>query len=263
MAETTAISWASGTLNFAMGCSKVSPGCKNCYAERLMNQFGQDFTKVQRTSDKTFYAALKWQKDILAGKKPRPYRVFVDSMSDFFHEAADPWRDDAWDVIHRTPDITYMILTKRPEMMATRMPGGWKDGPWKNVWLGTSCETQEWAERRIPLLQQIPAHLWFLSVEPMLGPVNLDAHLWLLKPTTLRNPQPTWVICGGESGPHSRPTRLEWVTSLRDQCKAAHIAFHLKQLGGPLCMELGINTLDSKRMQKWPASLQIQEFPDD
>lgn len=235
MSETTAIEWTDKTWNPWYGCTKVSPGCAHCYMYRDKRRFGLDPETVVR-SKTTFNAPLKWRDRAL---------VFTCSWSDFFHEAADAWRPEAWDIIRRTPHLTYQILTKRPERIAAHLPDDWGEG-WPNVWLGTSVENQRWVSR-IDHLCAVPARVRFLSCEPLLGPVDLGAALWRpmamselpayalndgcsdgIAPRGLLH----WVIAGGESGPRARPMELDWARSLRRQCHTAGVAFFLKQLGG-------------------------------
>lgn len=164
MGEKTGVSWTHHTVNFWIGCDQVSPGCAHCYAKTLTERWGKDFSILRRTSDATFYAPLKWKE---------PALVFTCSMSDFFHEDADQWRDDAWDVIRRTPHLTWQILTKRPERILEHLPADWGALGWSNVWMGTSVENQHFADIRIPLLLKVPAVVRFLSCEPLLGPLDL------------------------------------------------------------------------------------------
>jgi protein gp37 len=164
MGEKSAIEWTQNTWNPWQGCRKVSPGCKFCYMYRDKIRYGQDPTIVVRSSPATFNAPLKWKE---------PALVFTCSWSDWFVEEADSWRDEAWDIIRRTPHLTYQVLTKRPERIANHLPADWGDG-YPNVWLGTSVESQKYGMERIPLLQKIPAAVRFLSCEPLLGPVNLS-----------------------------------------------------------------------------------------
>jgi protein gp37 len=146
-------------------------------------------------------------------------------MSDFFIEEADAWRNDVWDIIKKTPQHTYQILTKRPERIAAHIPADWGDG-WPNVWLGTSVENQQYAEKRIPTLVSVPADVHFLSCEPLLG--GIDFHLELSN--LLEDIE--WVIVGGESGPRFRPMDIEWARSIRDQCVSVGVPFFYKQGSG-------------------------------
>lgn len=206
MSQTTGIEWTEATWNPWRGCTKVSPGCDHCYMFREQRRYGRDPEVVVRS--KTFEAPLRWKE---------PKVIFTCSWSDWFHEAADQWRHDAWEVIRRTPQHTYQILTKRSGRMHRHLPC--PDWPWSNVWLGVSVESPHEAFR-IRHLRHVPAAVRFISAEPLLGPPDFDV-------TGM-----DWVIAGGESGPEARPMDLDWVRSLRDQCQAAGVAFFLKQLGG-------------------------------
>jgi len=177
------------------------------YRQKL--RYGQDPKLIAR-SKTTFYSPLKWTE---------PRLVFTCSWSDWFIENADEWRDEAWEVIRRTPQHAYQILTKRPERIARHLPAGWSDG-WQNVWLGVSIESQEYIDR-MDLLCEIPAQVRFVSAEPLLGPLDLGDLLGI-----------DWVITGGESGPKARPMEVEWARSVRDQCVRQGVAFFHKQNGG-------------------------------
>ena len=210
-----------------MGCTKVSAGCDNCYMFTEQRRYGNDPEVVRRSKTK-FADPLKWTE---------PKVIFTCSWSDWFHKDADPWRDEAWDIIRRTPQHTYQILTKRPGRIKRHLPADWGDG-YPNVWLGTSVESHEFANRIRPLVEA-PAAIHFLSCEPLLGPLSLRWGLWHDWP-----PRPAsvdhldglrmldWVIVGGESGPNARPMDIEWARELQRQCAEAGVAFFLKQLGG-------------------------------
>ncbi len=217
MGYRTRIEWADSSWNPWLGCTKVSPGCRNCYAERIEERFGRDFSVVRRASQTTFNSPLRW-------KKPR--MVFTCSMSDFFHEDADPWRPEAWEIIRKTPWHTYQILTKRPERIPECLPEDWGDG-WGNVWLGTSVEMQAYVGRVLHLLLA-PAAIHFVSAEPLLGPIDFGKY-----PTRTLLRELDWTITGGESDPRSpRVSDPEWFRSVRDQCLEAGVAFLHKQNGG-------------------------------
>jgi len=218
MGKVTGIEYVDHTQNFWYGCSKVSAGCKNCFAEREMKRFGKDFDTVQR-SKTTFNDPLKWKE---------PARVLTCSWGDFFHEDVPiAWLDDAWEIIRSTPHLTYMILTKRPQLMAKRMPEDWGEG-YPNVWLGVTIENENMMWRLIPL-EEIPAVVRFVSAEPLLGPLK---NLFYFSRSI------DWIIAGGESGPGFRPAELDWFRNIRDQCKPGYsrisepMAFWFKQLGG-------------------------------
>jgi protein gp37 len=209
LAKVSKIEWTDASWNPWHGCRKVSPGCKNCYMYRGKRRYGQSPHKVIR-SKTTFYDPLSWAKSRL---------VFACSWSDWFIEEADQWRDEAWDVIRRTPRHTYQILTKRPERILDNLPDDWAEG-WSNVWLGVSIETQEYLQRKGALLM-VPTSLRFISAEPLLGPIDLGSLEGI-----------DWVITGGESGPHARPMDPSWARLIRDQCQAAGVAYFHKQNGG-------------------------------
>lgn len=208
----TSIEWTNATHNFWYGCKKITDGCKNCYAERDMKRYGRDFTKV--TKAKGFNKPLSWKK---------PQKVFVNSWSDFFIKEADNWRGEAWEIIKKTPHLIYQILTKRPERIIDCLPKDWGDG-YSNVWLGITIEHQKYI-RRLGLINHIPAKIKFISYEPALGKIDLRIffrHHWMVD----------WVISGGESGYNSRPAKMEWFQSIRDQCFEFDVSYFHKQNGG-------------------------------
>jgi protein gp37 len=186
---------------------------------RDKHRYGQDPATVVRSKPRTFNAPLRW-KD--------PARVFVCSWSDFFIEDADEWRDEAWDIMRRTPHITYLLLTKRAENIKDRLPVDW---PLRNVWLGVTAEDQQRYDERVHILAAITAPVKFLSVEPMLGPIYLDF-----------DADGLWIICGGESGPGAREMKIGWAASLKAQCMANRNKFFMKQMSGkkpiPECLIL-------------------------
>jgi protein gp37 len=249
MGKKSKISWTDATWNPWRGCRKVSAGCANCYMFRQQRRFGDDPTVVMR-SKTTFNDPLKWAE---------PQRIFVCSWSDFFIEDADEWRDEAWAIMRAAPQHTYMLLTKRLEPIAERLPDDWGNG-YPNVWLGASVENQRVADERIPLLLQLPAAVRFLSCEPLLGAVDLNEYIkltadnstdehferehwgyddwsggFMCRATTgddsCYDPQEGihWVIAGGESGPGYRPMGMAWARSLRDQCQEGGVPFFFKQ----------------------------------
>jgi len=208
MGETTGIEWSDATWNPWMGCRKLSPACAHCYAEREMSRYGRNFDVVTRAKDGTFYATLKW-------KEPR--KIFTCSWSDFFIEEADAWRAEAWQVIGETErHHIYQILTKRPERVMRLYPYlNWTT--WPHLWIGTSVENARFYSR-VQQLQNIPAKIRFLSIEPLLGRMA-DLPLEGI----------AWVIVGGESGPGFRPLNLDWVREIRDRCVERGVKFFFKQ----------------------------------
>ncbi len=264
MGDKSKIEWTEATWNPWHGCHKVSAGCKNCYMFRDKKRYGQDPNVVVRSKTK-FYDPLKWSE---------PRTIFTCSWSDFFIEEADAWRDEAFAIMALTPQHTYQVLTKRPEQMAEyisredqmaiakacarlsekfNLPNANVDWPLPNVWLGVSIEDQATADERIPILLETEAAIRWLSVEPLLGPINLtqrpmvDGVWWnaLTGREYLSDGREVvytpdfqgqdnkidWVIVGGESGKHARPMHPDWARSLRDQCVADGVPFFFKQWG--------------------------------
>lgn len=235
MSDKTIIAWTQRTWNPWRGCTKISPGCTNCYMFTAQERYGRNPAEVVRT--KTWTDPLKWQRE--AEASGRTERVFTCSWADWFHEDADPWRDEAWAVIRRTPNLIYQILTKRADNILSRLPADWGSDGYANVWLGVSCEDRRYGLPRIDKLRPIPAVVRFLSVEPLLedlGTLNLSGI--------------DWVIVGGESGPGFRPMDLDWARSIRDQCQAASVPFFFKQSAAPRT-EMGIE-LDGQIVHNFP-----------
>jgi len=244
------------------GCTKVSQGCKHCYAETLVHRWGKnDLWGPQgtrrRTSDANWRQPLKWEKQAAADGVRR--RVFCASMADVFEDnpGVEDWRHDLYDLIESTPNLIWLLLTKRPENVL-RMTGRWNMGyrtmP-DNVWIGTSVEDNNTAESRIPHLLQVPARVRFLSVEPLLESIHLAP--WL-HPARMGwngplDPFVNWVIVGGESGPGARPMKEAWVRSIQQQCADAHVPFFFKQI----CDQYGRKI----PYEQVPVDLQTREFP--
>lgn len=258
MGATTGVEWTAtilpdGTIrpgktwNPWQGCNPVSPGCAHCYMYTEKRRYGQDPTRVVRSKDATFYAPLKWQD---------PGNVFTCSWSDFFHEAADPWRAEAWAIIRATRHLHYQVLTKRIERVLACLPPDWGDG-YPNVTLMTSVENQHWADVRIPQLLRIPARVRGLSCEPLLGSLHLDAYLGGHDD----QPRVDWVIIGGESGPQARPMEVAWARSLITHCHEAGVAVFMKQLGERLARTWGCRDRKGGDPAEWPADLRVREFP--
>jgi len=252
MSDNTKIQWADASWNPISGCSKVSQGCKNCYAAelhdrrhkaylrgaKLPTQYAKPFKTVQLHPER-MEMPLHW-------KKPR--RIFVNSTSDLFHPDVDhEFIADVFRVMERAVNHTFMILTKRPEEMLHWFNKYNAEDPLPNVWLGVSVENQAAADERIPLLLQTPAAVRFLSCEPLLGPVDLEKFIikrsWFRPFSGPINPKLStplsgddviminWVIAGGESGAGARPTHPDWMRGLRNQCIQAGVPFFLKQWG--------------------------------
>lgn len=256
MGERSVIEWTDATWNPWRGCDKVSPGCAHCYMFRDQRRYGRDPEVVVRASDATFYAPARkasWRE---------PRMVFTCSWSDWFHETADPWRAEAWEVIRQTPQHTYQVLTKRPERILEHLPADWGDG-WPNVWLGVTIENRRFVHRA-ELLRQVPAVVRFISAEPLLGPLMDPERLlphdgWLdgcYDGPELDLAGIDWLIAGGESGPRHRRIDPQWVRDLRDACHAAGVAFLFKQWGGPRPTSGG-RELDGRTWDDLPSTSQM------
>lgn len=210
------IEWTEETWNPTTGCTKISPGCKHCYAEIMARRLQAMGT---RGYDEGFNLAIHPERLTAPLKKRKPTVFFVNSMSDLFHEKVpDSFIDQVFDVIRQTPQHTYQILTKRAE----RLPEYFSKRKCpENIWLGVSVEDRKYGIPRIAHLRKIKATVRFLSVEPLLedlGKINLRGiH---------------WVIVGGESGPKARPMQKSWVLNIKDQADASGAAFFFKQWGG-------------------------------
>lgn len=258
----TKIEWTDKTWNPITGCSKISEGCQNCYAERMAKRFWRDktvkpgevttvirgFGDVKRHPE-SLEEPLHWRK---------PQKIFVCSMGDLFH-ASVPFMAIAqvFGIMHSCKQHTFMVLTKRPQSMKEFIE--WFTGPdwrgaWPNeyphVWLGVTAENQQRADERIPLLLETPAAVRFVSIEPMLGPVDLTKIPWIEDPIIpgdrrnalheiwdpafpirLTRHKLDWVICGGETGPGARPMHPDWARGLKDQCQESGTPFCFKSWG--------------------------------
>lgn len=253
--ENSKIEWTDHTANFWWGCFKVSPGCANCYAESWSRRWGKTIWGPPSTTEREYKKSAwvdvpRWNVKAMNDGVRR--RVFVQSMADFFedHPQVVSWRNDALSLMEECTHLDFQVLTKRPENITRMPPTKWRPHKWgripDHIWIGTSVENQEQANKRIPELLKVSAKIRFLSMEPLLSPVNI---LNLLTSTPCPNcgnldgeagrcycgsdikPEIHWVITGGESGVHARPLNPNWVRSIRDQCLAAGVAFFHKQNG--------------------------------
>lgn len=239
MAENSKIEWTHHTFNPWQGCQKVGPGCDHCYAEaRDMRFTGGSMWGAhaprKRTSAANWRQPLKWDRDAAAAGERR--RVFCASLADVFdnHASIQPdWRDDLWRLIEATPNLDWMLLTKRPGNIGNMLPVPFDfERLYPNVWLGCTIVNQAEADRDIPKLLAVDAKVRFLSMEPLLGPVDLRSTADdCLDDLCGDRAAIDLVIVGGESGPGARPMHPDWARSLRDQCQAAGVAFHFKQWG--------------------------------
>lgn len=268
MAENTKIEWAHHTFNPWIGCTKVGPGCDNCYAEadfdkrRHVVHWGPNQPR-KRTAPSTWAQPLRWNK--MAEAEGTRYRVFCASLADVFdNEVPDEWRLDLFRLIRDTPHLDWLLLTKRignARIMLSNVRLQAEEYidpfPWPNAWIGATITSQVEADRDIPKLLDVPAAKRFLSMEPLLGPVDLQTACTLRCPNkdcwthssghrvTIDSSEGGilvecicsrlnglhWVIVGGESGPNARPKHPAWARSLRDQCQAAGVPFLFKQWG--------------------------------
>jgi protein gp37 len=216
MAQNSKIGWTHHTHNFWWGCNKVSAECTHCYIDAIMRRAGREpFRGPIRTMN--WSAPERWNHQ--AARAGERYRVFTCSMSDFFHAGADAWRPEAWQVIRECSHLDWLILTKRPELVLSRLPADWGAG-YTNVWLGVTCGCHDslW---RLELLRDIPAAVRFVSAEPLLEPLDLTPHLrWL-----------GWVITGCERAAKKkrRVMDLAWVRDIDRQCREAGVAHFFKQ----------------------------------
>lgn len=218
------IEWTDHTFNPWWGCTRVSPACDNCYAEAFSRRLGMNIwsyrTSRRFLSDTNWRLPLKWNEH--AAKAGRKERVFCASMADVFEwkRGLSHERDKLWKLIESTPYLIWLLLTKRPHLVKRLVP--WEEWP-SNVWIGTTVEDQKWTDKRIPSLVDLPTENRFLSCEPLLG--QIDIAKWL------SSSEIGWVIAGGESGHHARPTEPDWFYHLRDQCLKFNTPFHFKQWG--------------------------------
>lgn len=267
MSANTKIEWCDHTFNPWEGCQKTGLGCDNCYAEARNARFGGGTATNwgpgaprRRTSAANWALPKRWnaQAEAFMAQHGRRQRVFCASLADVFDNAVDPqWRADLFGLIQQTPNLDWLLLTKRVGnvrgMLAELTHGSDPDltlldmMPLPNVWIGATVVNQTEADRDIPKLLAVPARVRFLSMEPLLGPVNLTSvpvggghghHEFdpiitgnALQRATSADPSVHWVIVGGESGPSARPMHPEWARSLRDQCQAAGVPFLFKQWG--------------------------------
>lgn len=236
------IEWTDETWNPVAGCTKVSPGCANCYAERMALRLARiDGSGYSGDGLPPFAGRIHWDRFEQPLYWGRPRMVFVCSMGDLFHDFvhADVI-EELLDVMRSVSRHTFQVLTKRPERMAQLLS---RMSIPRNVWVGTSVESQDYVSR-IDALSQIDAVVRFVSCEPLLGPIDLSAWLKSLG----------WVIVGAESGPGARPMSLDWVRDIRNQCEDANVPLFVKQLR--------IDGKLTKDMEEFPVDLRIRQFPE-
>jgi protein gp37 len=234
MGENSKIEWTDHTFNPWIGCQKVSAGCDNCYAEAMMDKrygrvkWGPHGERI-RTSPTNWQMPRKWaraarQQGSLVKIKSKAFdprsayrrpRVFCASLADVFdNQVPREWRRELFTLIEETPELDWLLLTKRPENIARMFPVG----VWENVWLGTTCEDQYHFDKRYPLIREVRVPVHFISYEPAIGPLRLNKAC------------PNWIICGGESGTNARLMQPQWARDLRDECESNGVAFFMKQM---------------------------------
>ncbi|MDS1348563.1 DUF5131 family protein [Planktothrix agardhii] len=309
---TTTISWCDEVCNPIVGCSKISAGCERCYAATAaksarLQQFWQ-YREVKEWNGHVVFVGEQLMKPF-HWKKPK--RIFVGSMTDLFHEnTPDEWRDRIFSVIALNPSHTFQLLTKRPALMRDYLMGAKQrirraavdlgrklnlsyetyepyetcqfDWPLSNLWLGVTAENQAMADKRIPLLMQIPAKVRFLSCEPLLEPINLSKFLpiewseiaedwiesWPGIGSYSTNDYPSWVIAGGESGAGARPCHVDWLRDIASQCQSAKVPVFIKQLGSNALQghivngsKLKLKDRKGSDINEFPEDLRLQQFP--
>jgi protein gp37 len=297
VSATSKIEWTDATWNPMLGCDKISPGCKNCYAIKDVHRMaGNPNPKIAAANQGLTVIEgghPNWTGEVrflperltIPLRRKKPTRYFVDSLSDLFHEGFTwPQIEHVFDVMKRTPRHTYQILTKRAENMEdfARYFSLSNGEPLSNVWLGVSAETQKHADERIPHLLRTPAAVRFVSLEPLLGPISLQDFLpGRVNPHWSGHADDcpysywglNWVIVGGESGPGARPCETDWIRDILRQCKDAGVPCFVKQLGAdPLLPRntilhprarrtLKLRDRKGGNMEEWPADLRVREMP--
>jgi protein gp37 len=255
--ENSTISWTHHTFNPWMGCQHVSPGCDHCYAERERDhrfhqvKWGPHGAR-KRTTEGTWMGPPRWNRE--AEKTGKRFRVFCASLADVFdNKAPEGARDDLFRLIRETPNLDWLLLTKRPQNIAKMLPADWGDG-YPHVWLGITAEDEERYRLRWPILSRIPAVVRFVSYEPAIGPLgSVDIRTAACLPD--------WIICGGESGSGARRMKRRWVRNVRDECADLGVAFFMKQIGSN---HDGWSTNIRGKgddMSEWPKEFRIRQFP--
>lgn len=261
MGKNSGIAWTDHTWNPWMGCSKVSPGCKNCYAEDFVSRrmrlpvWGPpSTTERKRTSSKNWKLPHAWNREAIdAGRRQR---VFCSSLADIFedHPMVSPWREEAFGVMESTASLDWLLLTKRPENILRMIPSSWLDECPENIWFGTTVEDRD--TKRIKELLRVPGVVRFLSMEPLLEEVHLD-------PETLGADKINWIIVGGESGNNARPFNLDWAKRILDE---SSVPVFIKQLGakpvvGSDSRPLLLKDSHGADPGEWPQTMLCRQFP--
>jgi protein gp37 len=271
MVENSNIEWTHHTFNPWLGCTKISSGCDHCYAEHIMSkrlgrvQWGAGAARV-RTSKSSWNQPILWNRR--CERNGTRERVFCASLADVFDNEVDPaWRADLFRLIRSTPNLDWLLLTKRIGNAAQMIERALIDAhlltsrepfwPWPHVWIGSTIANQAEADRDIPKLLATPARVRFLSCEPLLSAIDIRKYLGTIGYETQLSESRVagidWTITGGESGSKARPSHPDWFRSLRDQCAAASVAFFMKQIGGTRDKRDALESIpDDLRLRSWP-----------
>jgi protein gp37 len=251
MAENTPIEWCDHTFNAWMRCTKVSEGCKHCYAETFAKRQGKGLGiewGEPPIRKKDWSEPHKWNKKVVRKRET----VFCASLADVFDpNALEEWRKDLWELIRKTPNLAWLLLTKRPQNIETFLPREIME--LENVWLGCSIENQLRADQRLPIMRSLPTSRTFLSVEPLLKPVAFSLE------------GISWIIVGGESGKPARPFHLEWAIALKEQADREKVPFFFKQAGSnPYYQGKTLKLTDKKggNLEEMPSNLRSRYFPE-
>lgn len=259
MGEASKIEWTDASFNPWVGCSKVSPGCDNCYAEVWAKRSGLvEWGEERRRTTAATWRVPRRLEQLSAAAGVRT-RVFCASLADVFDNwVPDEWRADLFKLIRETPHLDWLILTKRIGNAHVMLPKDWGLG-YPNVWLGVTVVNQVEVDRDVPKLISTPARIRFLSCEPLLEEITFEAR-WMpySDPAIHENwlERIDWVICGGESGAGARPMQWEWAEQLRGQCEALSVAFFMKQGSR-------FENPAFKAFARFPKALQVREWPTD
>lgn len=256
MSQNTAIQWTDATWNIARGCTKVDEDCKFCYMYRdSMDRTRYNPIEVVRT--KTVFDMPLRYKETQSKVWPGRPLMFTCSLTDFGHEAIDPYRAEAWEIIRKCPHIIFQILTKRTDRFATILPKDWGDG-YENVWLGASIGSDK-SMHRFYELSDTPARRRFISFEPLHG--RIDTNLDLYRIMSMQ-----WVIIGGESGNDTGkyrypPCEIEWMKELAYGFGSCGVPVFVKQMGTHLSKVLGMSDRHGSNIEEFPLALRRREFP--
>lgn len=276
MAENSKIQWTDHTFNPWIGCTKISPACKFCYAETFANRYGHavwgDNGTRKRTSAQNWKKPLQWNKQ--AEKEGKRFRVFCCSLADVFEDhpqILQSWRDELWALISATPNLDWLLLTKRPENIKKFLPADWGEG-YYNVWLGVTVEDQKTAAKRLTEFNAVHARIKFLSIEPLLGPIDFfhesmrqitwdinyydDGDGGYTKEAELEC-YFDWIIIGGESGPLTKIRKLElqWVKNVIEQLENEDVKIFFKQLGRVVSHKLKLPDVNGGNFDQYPPAL--------